>query len=269
MPQKNKNIQKRYEGFLQTPSLWKESLLYSLKPFLIPTKFTKFTVEIDENQRLGKYIERLVSFELQQQENIQILAENIQIQRDKITLGELDCLLIRDKKTIHVEIVYKFYVYDTSVGTSEIDHFIGPNRKDSLLEKLKKLSQKQLPLLHSVDAKKHLQTLVISSENCSQQIYFKAQLFLPYPSTIQLKIVNPDCIAGFYIQQKQLHVFENCKFFIPNKIDWLVIPHQQVPWLCFDEFTKKSKDYLARNFSPLCWMKSKNGELKKFFLVWW
>jgi hypothetical protein len=26
---------------------------------------------------------------------------------------------------------------------------------------------------------------------------------------------------------------------------------------------------IERNFSPMCWMKNKNGCIEKFFLVWW
>ena len=132
-------IQKRYEGFLETPCLWKTNVVSNLIQFEINSESDKIDISIDENLRLGKYVERLVSFELSQQENISILAENVQIQKDKRTLGELDCLLLKNNKPIHLEIIYKFYVYDESVGNNETDHFIGPNRKDSLIEKLTKL----------------------------------------------------------------------------------------------------------------------------------
>ena len=68
MQQNSKEIQKRYEGFLQTPFLWTTTTLHGLKPFLCAPKFTKINLEIDENQRLGKYIERFVSFEFQKKQ---------------------------------------------------------------------------------------------------------------------------------------------------------------------------------------------------------
>ena len=137
-------IQKRYEGFLKTPCLWKGDTVSNLSQLELVSKSDKIDVTIDDSLRLGKYVERLVSFELKQQEDVSVLAENIQIQEGKITLGELDCLLIKDNKPIHLEIIYKFYLYDASVGNTEIEHFIGPNRKDSLTEKLIKLSDKSL-----------------------------------------------------------------------------------------------------------------------------
>jgi hypothetical protein len=64
MNQKTKDIQKRYDGFLQTGCLWKNSTVFDLKHFQLPIKSSKINIEIDEKLRLGKYIERFVSFEL-------------------------------------------------------------------------------------------------------------------------------------------------------------------------------------------------------------
>ncbi|WP_303318838.1 DUF1853 family protein [Flavivirga abyssicola] len=263
-------IQKRYEGFLSTPFLWKGDILSNLNSFKITSKSDKIDINIDEKLRLGKYVERFVSFELEQHNNISILAENIQIQDNKITLGELDCLLLKNNKPIHLEIVYKFYVYDASIGKTEIEHFIDPNRKDSLKEKITKLEDKQLPLLHSNTCKNYLKTLNLKSEDISQQVYFKAQLFFPFSNQdIQLKTLNNDCIVGFYINKNQLNQFNDCKFYIPKKKDWLIVPHTNVKWLNVNEFKVAVKAYFEQQFSPLCWVKLKNGILKKIFLVWW
>ncbi|MDC1227265.1 DUF1853 family protein, partial [Algibacter sp.] len=115
-------LQKRYEGFLKTPCLWLNDAVYNLDQFKITSKFNKIKIVLDDKLRLGKYVEQFVSFELDQQNDISVLAENIQIQDGKITLGELDCLLLKNNKPIHLEVIYKFYLYDASVGESEIDH---------------------------------------------------------------------------------------------------------------------------------------------------
>jgi hypothetical protein len=219
---------------------------------------------------LGKYIERFVSFQLEQEESTTIISENIQIQKEKITLGELDCILLKDKKPVHLEIIYKFYLYDTTFGSSEIEHFIGPNRKDSLVEKLVKLKDKQLPLLYSEACKTYLKTIPLEFQEIEQQVYFKAQLFVPYSNrNLVLKELNQNCIAGFYINQKELENLRHCKFYIPTKKEWLVIPHTKVDWLNFSPFKENSNHSLERQFSPLCWAKNPNGTLQKFFLIWW
>ena len=270
MHQKTKDIQKRYDGFLQTHCLWKNNTILDLQQFIIASKSSKINVTIDEKLRLGKYIERFVSYELSQNFAIEIVSENIQIQKDKITLGELDCIITIDKKPIHLEVIYKFYLYENSVGNDEIEHFIGPNKKDSLIEKLIKLKEKQLPLLYSNECENYLESIHLSSKEIEQQVYFKAQLFIPFnKDKIEFLKINKNCVVGFYINKKELQQFSNCKFYIPTKKDWLVIPHKNVSWQSYAEYTKEVTIILERSFSPLCWLKKQNGEIEKFFLVWW
>ena len=101
MHQKTKDIQKRYDGLLQTNCLWKNDAVYELDQLEIEPISSKIDLEINEKLRLGKYIERLVSFQLEQEKSISILCENIQIQKEKITLGELDCIILKEDKPIH------------------------------------------------------------------------------------------------------------------------------------------------------------------------
>jgi hypothetical protein len=263
-------IQKRYEGFINTSFLWENDSIFNLTQFEINSKSIRFELAIDDNLRLGKYIERFVSFELQQQDDISILAENIQIQEGKHTLGELDCLLLMKNQPIHLEIIYKFYLYDDTVGETEIDHFIGPNRKDSLIEKLTKLKEKQLPLLYSETCKDYLDKFNLKAENIIQRVYFKAQLFVPFSSQdLELRTLNTYCIVGYFIKKRELGYFKTCKFYIPNKKDWLVIPDPDVDWMNFELFKEKTEVYFTQKFSTMCWVKFKNGTIKKVFLVWW
>lgn len=266
----SKEIQLQFNGFLQTPCLWKGTAIYNLQQFEIEQKFLAFNVTINPKIRLGKYVERFVSYQLQQEESIKVVSENIQIQQNKITLGELDCVLFNNDTPVHLEIIYKFYVYDSRVGKTEIEHFIGPNRKDSLVDKLTKLKEKQLPLLYSKACENYLHSIHLSSKIMEQQVYFKAQLFVPFSDkSIQLKDLNQNCCVGFYINKKELQEFTSCKFFIPKKKDWLVVPHKNVNWQSYNQIKETLHDYLEREFSPLCWIKFHNGEIKKFFLVWW
>lgn len=270
MHQKTKEVQKRYEGYLQTPCLWNNKTVYGLKQFKIESKSSKIDIEINDKLRLGKYIERFVSFDLAQNSSTEIIAENIQIYKEKITLGELDCILKNENETIHLEIIYKFYLYDDTIGTTEIEHFIGPNRKDSLQEKLNKLQEKQLPLLYSNECKNYLDSINLEVSKIEQQVYFKGQLFIPFSKKeIQLKEINQDCISGFYINKKELEQFSDCKFYIPTKKDWIVIPYKNVNWQNYSDFTESIEDYFQKKTSPLCWLKKQNGEIVKLFLVWW
>ncbi|MBE7630262.1 DUF1853 family protein [Tenacibaculum piscium] len=286
MHQQLKDLQLQYEGFLKTPFLWNglwnikdEKNIFDLQQFEInATKTASFSVEITKIPRLGKLVERFVSFEFQQDKRLKILAENIQIQQEKITLGELDCLLLKDEKPIHVEIIYKFYLYDISASNTEIERWIGPNKQDSLVQKLTKLKEKQLPLLYSEECENYLKTLNLEAKNIAQQLYFKAQLFVPlkdYGKEFHQKknkkysLINTDCIIGFYVTLLELNQFKDCKFYIPTKHNWLVTPHTNINWHTFNDFITKITPVLIDKKSPLCWLKKTNGELLKFFVIWW
>lgn len=266
-----KVLQQQYQGFLQTHFLWKKNNLIEFQNIDLQSSCNMLNQQkIEANLRLGKLVERFVSSQLQQQENIEILAENIQIQDEKTTIGELDCLLLQNGIPTHLEIIYKFYLYDCSVGTTEIEHWIGPNRRDSFIKKLTKLKEKQLPLLYHEKTKPYLDALHISSEDIIQQTYFKAQLFVPLVDYGKdFPEINNDCIEGFYIYPKELTQFSDCKFYIPTKLDWLVKPYPQIDWLLFIDFNIKINVLLSEQYSPLCWLKKPNGELVKFFIVSW
>ncbi|MFD0962688.1 DUF1853 family protein [Pseudofulvibacter geojedonensis] len=267
----SKNIPQQYQGFALTPLLWNNEAIYNLKQLDIATEFTSsVSINIPQNLMLGKRVERFTSHLLQQNKDIDILQENIQINHNKITVGELDCLLMHNDTPTHIEVVYKFYLYDDSVGNTELDHLIGPNRKDSLVEKLVKLQQKQLPLLFRPETKPVLDKLGYLATSFKQRVYFKAQVFLPINQpNIRFKKLNNDCIIGFYARIEELNDYHSAKFYIPKKVDWLIIPHQHINWINFETFNAEVESHLSKQKSPMCWMKKTNGELLKFFVVWW
>lgn len=266
-----KELQLQYKGFIDTFFLKKTTLIKPIKKtdyHYIYINLSK--VKVDYKIRLGKLVELFVFNQLNCSNDIELIAENIQIQDDKITLGELDCLFLLNQKPIHMEIVYKFYLYDASVSNSETKCWIGPNRKDSLFEKLTNLNEKQFPILYHEKTLSLLDNLQLNRDEIQQELYFKAQLFLHLNEKKErFEYINEECIEGFYIYKNELILFENCKFFLPTKHNWLVKPHTNVSWLNFTEFNKELMIYMDRKHSPMCWLKKPNGELVKFFVVWW
>ncbi len=260
--------QQRFLGFQNTPFLWNNELL-GLEQFKITDFSQSIDVKIEDSTRLGNYIERLVSYQLQQQKNIQIIDENIQIIHNKIILGEIDSILFKDNQPIHLEVAYKFYLYDPTVGTRFLEHWIGPNRRDSLLLKLNKIREKQFPLIYTQVCRHLLESLNLEA-NCIQQCtYFKAQLFIPYKQHIDFPFLNQECLTGYYIYKNQLNDFQNCKFYLPKKLDWIISPHERVDWLNFDKTKIRIQEFHNKKSAPLCWVKQANGEILKLFVVWW
>jgi len=260
--------QQRFSGFQNTPFLW-ENDLHGIEQFRFDSHSLTIQKRIDDTIRLGNYVERLVSFELSNNPSIEILKENAQIISNRLTLGEIDCILLQNDHPIHLEIAYKFYLYDPSVGNTFLEHWIGPNRRDSLVLKLNKIREKQFPLLYSKECRELLKELNINIEKIEQQSYVKAQLFVSYQSHIDFPELNQECVVGYYINSLELKLFKDCKFYIPKKLDWLIQPHPQVDWINLEQTTTRIQEFHQRKSAPLCWIKYPNGEISKLFVVWW
>ncbi|MBD0831985.1 DUF1853 family protein [Aestuariibaculum sediminum] len=271
MRDKTIHLQFQYQGYCSTPNLWVGNTVYGLEQFNLPcSRTSKFNGVIADKLRLGKLVERFVSHDLKQHPEISNLVEGLQIQKDKITIGELDALFLFKKQPIHLEIVYKFYLYDPLLGDNELYNWIGPNRKDSLIKKLDKLKNKQLPLLFNSNTKHYLNRFNINANHFDQRVLFRAQLFLPYQGDKNIfNLINPECVQGFYIKMKDLDVFKTSKFYIPSKLDWLLEVSAHVNWLTYSKFKAEIINLITNKTSPLCWVKHPNGIIKKIFIVWW
>ena len=262
------NLQGQFSGFYNTPHLFLESI-FEMDPLITVQQNTPVFEGLGlEKIRLGQRVERFVFRELCLNKNISILSENPQIQtQNNITIGELDCLYLDKKQAVHLEIQFKFFLYDETLGKTEIDHCIGPMRRDSLIEKLTKLKKKQLPLLYRSETKPLLDSLNFKAEDFIQKIYFKAQIFVPYGRTIQLKTINQNCIYGFYFKYSDLPLFKKCKFYKPKKTDWLRDVTPNVDWKTYDAILPELNIYETEGYSPLLWLKFENGEITKCFVV--
>lgn len=228
---------------------------------------------LTSNFVLGKRMESFFELVIHLSNDYQFLAGNLQISEGKITLGELDFLIkdLLQKNILHIEMVYKFYVYDPSI-TNEIQRWIGPNRRDSLLQKMDKLKKKQLPLLFKSPTKTALSALNIAAEDLQQLVCFKANLFIPRKCKAeQLKIINQDCVAGFYIHRTEFSAeeFSGYGFFSPKKQDWPIEPKHNTTWLSYSEILAEVSGLLEQQRSPLIWMRKDEQTFERFFLVWW
>lgn len=263
------HLQTQFNGFYNTPHLFSEEIM-GMKPLLTQVEQTpQFQLEPIKNLRLGQRVERFVSQELNLNPSVKILAENCQIQNEKLTIGELDGLYLIDGIPTHLEIQFKFYLYDESLGETEIERCIGPMRKDSLVEKLTKLKQKQLPLLYSKYTEPLLQELDLDANKIQQKIYFKAQIFKPLNNNTSFKTLNNNCVYGFYFNYKDLVTFSDCKFYKPKKVDWLVNVNSHTNWQTYEKILPQLKIYETEKYAPLLWLKKPNGELHKCFVVPW
>lgn len=266
------NFKDIYEGFQKTPLLWNANEILNLQQFS-PIKTIDFFEENDDfkNLRLGKWVEQFIIYQLKKDSHIEILEENFQIKEGKITIGELDLLFLKDKEPCHLEIIYKFYLYDSTMASNDtLDYWIGPNRNDTLRYKLKKLKEKQLPLLYKCQTEPLILKHGIDLKTIKQRVCFKAQLFLPYNSQdITISPLNASCVSGCYISFDKINELKNFDFYIPSKLEWLSVPKLEVPWQSFKEAKQELKEFKESKRSPLCWLKGKDGSFQKCFITWW
>ncbi|MEY8849043.1 DUF1853 family protein [Psychroserpens sp. XS_ASV72] len=269
MPYTKLHLESLSEGYNATHFLWKDSEFYGLKQLSFHSFDNAFKRSVKQHLRLGQLAEQFALDELKQHPDIKILAENVQIKAQKQTLGELDALIKINQEFFHVEMVYKFYLYDVSLGKAEINRWVGPNRNDSLIQKIQKLKTHQLPLLYSDACRQQLSKLNIYTNHFKQRVWFKAQLFVPYGMKAEFNHLNSNCIEGFYISIDSLDTFDKYLFYLPSKIDWLLKPNLNKDWKSFKEILPEIMKFIAVKKSPLLWIKTSDKSLHKCFVVWW
>ncbi|MDO6737257.1 DUF1853 family protein [Wenyingzhuangia sp. 2_MG-2023] len=268
-----KRLTFQYKGLCNTPNLWKEATFYEYPHIEIP--FTEnvdlTTIDTEKHHRLGKLVEVFYQINLETQADFRSLTHNVQIQIDKHqTIGEIDFIVETPEKEIHhIELAYKFYLYKTDIPY-EIDKWVGPNLKDSLTQKLQKLTEKQFPMLHHSKTQEILQEKGIDTRNIQQSIHLKGQLYVPFNlKNHTFPHVNNDCIQGFYISYTEIDsLFALATYHIPVKQDWLIDPKHHTEWISFTDAKPIILEQIKVNHSPLVWMK--RGEIyKRFFITFW
>lgn len=261
------NIQRQFQGYLDTQTLWKSDL-EGLGQFPLVVTNKVFVSDLTKKYRLGHLVEQFILQELNEDPSITDLRSNVQFFDEKKTLGEVDFLLRVNERQYQVEAVYKFYLWDPSVGKTSIDHWIGPNRRDSLRLKLDKIKDVQFPIIKNDLVASELSSLGFDASVMDQSVIFKAQLFVPYRSGVDVSPLNSACINGFYIGFDKLDQFSGYQFHIPTKHDWLVKPHFDVEWISFEDGSSRIKESIDEKRSPMVWM-MKNYEIIKGFIVFW
>lgn len=222
------------------------------------------------NVRLGHLAEKVVSELIRASNNYKILYENIQIIENKNTIGEIDFIIeeIKTQNIIHLELAYKFYLLDPSLSPELINNWIGPNRNDSLKQKLDKLKTKQFPLLHHPSAERPFKNIEI--EKASQALCLLASLFIPYEFNGHLDSSYEKAIKGYYLNFARFIDLDNAEkvYSIPPKKEWGMEPSENEVWADFAGIEKCIRKSMEEKQALLCWQKF-NGSFSAFFIVWW
>ncbi len=234
---------------------------------------TAILLDFPTEKMLGKQAEFIFENWLKHSPRFELIAANIQIQGATETLGELD-YIVNDTEantTLHIELACKFYVLDETLGAHISEQWIGPNRKDRLVDKLTKMNTKQFPLLHLEETASVLSEFQLASSAIQQQYCLKAFLFVPKGfQPERLPKHYQDCLVGYYIHLSELNTEKNdtALYAIPQKKEWLLPVENLTDWLSYAEAEEQIKDSIIKKRAPLVYKKI-NGLIEKFFVVWW
>lgn len=170
-----------------------------------------------KSKRLGYRFEAFVAYWLQISPNFELLAHNIQIIENKVTLGEVDFIVKNQHshKIIHLEVAVKFYL-----GTAPFDNafrWFGTNTHDQLGKKQQHLLQNQTQL--SLKYPQHLNHK-IDQRHC----LLKGRLFYPYGTQTSPSTATGNHLRGFWIKQSDVSKeasLKNKLLFRLEKNEWL------------------------------------------------
>ncbi len=268
LTEKNQNT----KALINSPQLLLNNIHFEI--FAAKTNYAKSnTPDIlpVENQVFGKQMEHYFGQYLEVHPNYNIIAKNVAIRENKITLGELDFLVedLTSKKHLHIEMACKFYVYKPSAKNDTLEGWIGPNGKDSLARKLNHLREKQFPLLHHPACEVVLKKYGLKANKISQQLYMPGLLFLPFGFNYPFNTLNPNALAGYWLSNDQFDQtdFKGASFYLPPKKEWLHTPHAATSWISEKEAKILVKFHLQNHKAPMCWLQQKNGSLERFFVI--
>jgi hypothetical protein len=228
-------------------------------------------VAIPTNLRLGHVVEKIVAELIKNSNSYNLLYENIQIINDKKTIGEID-FIIENSKTheiIHLEFAYKFYLFDPEVlSKPELNCWIGPNRNDSLYEKLEKLKTKQFPLLFHPCTQQTLPNLPI--DRVAQQLCLLVSLYIPFDYKGIISNSYQKGVKGYYINFETFtkHHTSSKTYCLPSKKDWGIDPFENKNWSSFTDTKESVLQNMAEKQGTLCWQMDA-GTATQFFIIWW
>lgn len=267
-------ISKQYHGFLKTPQLFKTEGVLNAKIFqtdeLIEfTLIDSIKTELSRQKYLGKRAELFLLQYLKSSKRYHQITHSFQIQDDDKTIGELDVICFDQvkQKWIHIELVFKFYVFVGDTNYDDFTQWIGPNLKDRLDYKIDKLKSHQLPLGQHQSILEKIGSTSVETYSC-----YKAKLFLRKSSErIISNHLNSNCLFGYYLNFEDFKSLRHSEdvFYVPDKQDWLCEAKQHSSWFTYDKAETLLKSSIKEKRSRLVWQKNKSGEVSEYFVVWW
>jgi hypothetical protein len=165
--------------------------------------------------RLGLYAEKLIAYYFREQGTL--VAHGLQVRAARNdTVGEFDFLLdAGNGNALHIEFATKFYLLE-GVWPDQLDSLVGPNLADSLGQKMRKITSKQLALAGHPAAQAVLPRPVERA-----QALVKGWLFYPRGTVSGLEGLDPRHCRGTWCSADELEALEGEAFIQLSRLEWL------------------------------------------------
>ena len=220
--------------------------------------------------RLGQHFERLLAYWLDQQQDFDLLAANLQVNAHKRTVGEFDFLITHEGITQHWEAAVKFYL----VKGDPFDpyNWYGPNPTDCLGNKYAHLVDHQLALTRNPDAVRLLNEMNLSVT--SILCFMKGRLFYPYQQFTNNDFqyppeVNPDHERGWWLTTDGFEsTFDDLhSYALLEKTYWLAPLKQDLKGESVHQMTKRLTSPKVQPASLIAVLDDSGIELSRGFVV--
>ncbi len=237
--------------------------------------------------RLGIYFEQLLSFYFAHYPRFDLIAKNLQVNDNKRTLGEYD-FIVYDKKQdshYHIEVEIKFYTKRTSntpiphnAPYHDWHHWIGPNQRDSLGLKMRRLLQHQLRLYDTPAG--NTAATALNIENLESKLLLTGRLYQHITEKPTQKPQHSDYSddgIAFWLHPSEITRYLKASSYIvlPRQL-WLSdITHQdildgQLPCLSIEEIDQKANSQTDTEWHIAEVAQTSDGiycEQRRFFIL--
>lgn len=206
------------------------------------------SIKARETDRLGEYFEILLRTWLDEVPPARLIAAGLQVYESARTIGEYDLVFRRDRRVFHWELAVKFYLGHP--GPDGEPFWYGPNPRDRLDKKWRKMLDRQLVLSEHPAGRKALQELGVG-ERVEPGAFVRGYLFEPLADDYEVARhvdANAHALTGWWVHHANLLDFR--RELEPNgALEWMTL--SKLRWLspaCLTERDRHSTlDELAES----------------------
>ncbi|MGM0558647.1 MAG: DUF1853 family protein, partial [Myxococcota bacterium] len=185
-------------------------------------------IKARETDRLGEYFEILMRTWLDEVPPASVIAAGLQVYESARTVGEFDLVFRRDRHVFHWELAVKFYLGHP--GPDGESFWYGPNPRDRLDKKWRKMLDRQLALSEHPAGRRALQNLGVG-ERVEPAAFVRGYLFEPLEPEFEVERhpdANDYAPVGWWVHHRKLSEYRDA-LEADGPLEWMTL--SKLRWL--------------------------------------